>query len=476
MSESSPGPDPHQDQSPDNPPDTHSESTTSPRKPTAEDPFSVENMGKNLKKMRHSVTFKMFSMLFLLMVAMIPVAFVQSLVNERQSLQRSTQREISQKWADQQTLQGPVLSIPYDKIIINDNKKVIKSRHFMHLLPDTLNVEGQMEPQKLHRGIYDIVVYNSDISLAGAFNTTPLKQMTVAPENIHWDQAFVSMGLSDLRGIEESIQLQWGSTKKIFDPGTVTDDLYSKGVHVMTPLQSNALQKKIPFSLAVKLKGNQRLFFTPVGKETQVKLQAPWGSPSFDGAFLPDDREVLENDFNASWKVLHLNRNYPQHWEGKQYTMNDSAFGVYLIEPLDHYHKVERSVKYALFFIGLTFLTFFFVEVLTRRMVHPLQYLLVGFALSVFYTLLLSISEHLGFDAAYGIAAVMTVGLITAYAAGFLKSGRLTAAMGTILTTLYTFIYVIIYQQDYALLMGSLGLFGVLALVMFFSRKMDLNT
>lgn len=442
-------------------------------------PKPEEQFTLNFKKIRHSVTFKLFSMLFLLLMAMIPVAFVQSLVNERQGLQREAEQEVNQKWADQQTLQGPVLSVPYDQITVsteeNGKKKTIKTRRFMHVLPEKLAIKGDLQPQKLHRGIYDIVVYSSTLNLQGHFDTTLLNHLSIPDESIHWSQAFISLGLSDLRGIEESIVMQWAGTKKVFDPGTVTDQLFEKGVHVPVVLAEKTLSKKVSFALDLKLKGNQRLFFAPVGKETEVQLKAPWGSPSFDGAFLPTERTVTEADFNARWKVLHLNRNYPQFWENAQYKFEDSYFGVHLIEPVDHYHKVERSVKYALFFMGLTFLTFFFVEVITKRLVHPLQYLLVGFALSVFYTLLLSISEQIGFDRAYGIASVMTVGLITAYAAGFLKSQRLTLAMGSILSSLYAFIYVIIYQQDYALLMGSLGLFSVLALVMFFSRQLDLG-
>ncbi len=433
----------------------------------------------DFQKMRHSVTFKLFLMLFLLLISMIPIAFVQALVNERQQLQRQAESEVNQKWADEQTLQGPVLSVPFDQMVVtteeNGKKKILKSRQYLHLLPENLDIEGDLEPEKLHRGIYDIVVYRSTLSLKGRFNFNALRQSNIPKENIHWNQAFISLGLNDLRGIEDSIVLQWGNEKKVFDPGTVSNTLFETGVHVPLALAEKKLPNTQSFALNLNLKGNQRLFFAPVGKETQVKLQAPWGSPSFDGAFLPTQRTVTEKHFDAQWKVLHLNRNYPQSFEGSQYSFGESFFGVHLIETVDHYHKVERSVKYALFFMGLTFLTFFFVEVLTRRLVHPLQYLLVGFALSVFYTLLLSISEQWGFDKAYGIAAVMTVGLITAYAAGFLKSKRLTLAMGTILSTLYSFIYVIIYQQDYALLMGSLGLFCVLALVMFFSRKLELG-
>lgn len=426
------------------------------------------------KKTRNSVTFKLFAMLFLLMISLIPVAFVQDLVRERQNLQSEATEDINQKWAGQQTIAGPILTLPYEKIIIQE-KKALKVTEYLHILPEDLKIEGQMEPKTLHRGIYDMVVYTSGLTFSGHFNANQFNNLPVANESIAWDKAFVSVGIDDLRGIEETVELNWAGSKKNFDPGTVTSDLFDSGIHQQVSLNPALRQKNIPFHFDLKLKGNQKLYFTPVGQQTQVKLASNWPNPSFDGAFLPDQRTVDDSAFQANWKILHLNRNYPQLWNGKQYSLEESNFGVYLLQSVDHYQKVTRSVKYALFFIGLTFLIFFFVEILTGRMVHPLQYLLVGFALCVFYTLLLSISEHLGFDKAYLIAAIMTVILISSYAAGFLKSWPLTAFMGAVLSSLYTFIYVIIYQQDYALLIGSLGLFVVLALVMFFSRKLDLG-
>lgn len=427
----------------------------------------------------HSITLKIFSMAFLLLFSMIPVAFIRELVRERQGLQNQASEDISQKWAGAQTVSGPILTLPYKQLVVveHDKKKttetVVKR---LHLLPSQLAVNGQMEPKSLYRGIYEMMVYTAHLKVQGSFEPSQFSQLPVNPKDILWDKAYLSVGLNDLRGIKDAVQLRWGAHQGVFDPGTLSDDLFSSGIHKTVPLRENTRQSKIPFQFELNLKGNQRLYFVPVGKETKVNLQAPWGSPSFDGAFLPDQRDIKakENSFQASWKVLHLNRNFPQIWEGKQYDFSNSAFGVYLMQPVDHYQKVERVVKYALFFIGLTFLTFFFVELITRRMVHPLQYILVGFALCVFYTLLLSISEHLGFEKAYGIAASMTVVLITSYAAGFLKSLPLTAVTGGVLVSLYSFIYVTIYQEDYALLMGSLGMFVVLALVMFFSRKIDL--
>lgn len=440
--------------------------------PAPASPALIPELVRYWRNLRNSVTFKLFSMLFLLMIAMIPVAFVQSLIYERQSLQQQAASEINQKWAGQQTLAGPVLTLPYRKTE-KINKQTVTTTAYLHLLPSHLKVNGDLAPQTLNRGIYRMVVYNSHLKLNGHFEANQFNNLPVADKDILWNKAFVSIGIPDLRGITDTVYLKWGNTQRQFDPGTVTNHLYESGVNTPVPLDEKIRQQRIPFQLDLRLKGNQQLYITPVGKTTEVAIKAPWPDPSFDGAFLPADRKVSPQGFEAQWKVLHLNRNFPQIWQDTQYSFEGSTFGVHLLQTVDHYTKVTRSVKYALFFIGLTFLLFFLVEVVTGRMVHPLQYLLIGLALSTFYTLLLSMSEHLGFDKAYAIASGMTIGLITAYAAGFLRSTPLAAVTGGTLVSLYGFIYVILNQQDYALLMGSIGLFVVLALVMFFSRKLE---
>ena len=228
-----------------------------------------------------------------------------------------------------------------------------------------------------------------------------------------------------------------------------------------------------PFNFNVKLKGSEYINFVPVGKVTDIELSSDWNNPSFDGPFLPDSREIDDDGFTAHWNVLHLNRNYPQAWIGAQHKVKDSAFGVNLLIPVDSYQKSERSIKYAILFIGLTFLVFFFIEIINKKRVHPIQYILVGLALCLFYTLLLSISEHTSFNIAYGISTLLTIGLISTYTKTVLKSNALTGLMGGILIILYLFIFIIIQLQDYALLMGSIGLFIILGLVMYFSRKID---
>jgi inner membrane protein len=206
---------------------------------------------------------------------------------------------------------------------------------------------------------------------------------------------------------------------------------------------------------------------------TDVNLASEWPNPSFNGAFLPDKRTVTVNGFKANWNVLHLNRNFPQIWTGNQHAISNSSFGIDLLLPVDNYQKSYRSIRYAILFIGFTYLVFFFIEVLNKIFIHPIQYILVGVALIVFYTLLLSISEHINYNFAFIISALATLLLIAGYVRAILKSGKLTMLISGILAVLYTFIFVIIQLQDYALLIGSIGLFIILGLVMYFSRKID---
>jgi inner membrane protein len=211
----------------------------------------------------------------------------------------------------------------------------------------------------------------------------------------------------------------------------------------------------------------------PVGRETTVQVGGSWGNPSFVGAYLPEERSVEPNKFLASWKVLHLNRNYPQQWTGASVNLKESAFGIKLLMGLDEYQKTMRSAKYAIMFIVLTFLSFFMAEVLNKRIIHPIQYVLIGLALTIFYTLLLSISEQTNFNRAYLLSSAATIALIGLYTRSVLNSILAAAIITGILAVLYGFLFIVLQLQDYALLLGSIGLFLILALVMYITRNIN---
>lgn len=204
-----------------------------------------------------------------------------------------------------------------------------------------------------------------------------------------------------------------------------------------------------------------------------MSLKSTWANPSFEGDILPDERNVTDNGFDARWKILDLNRNYPQQWIGNTSVLNDAGIGVSLLFPVDIYQKSERSVKYAIMFLALTFVTFFFSEVLQKKRIHPINYLLVGAALCLFYALLISLAEQLGFGLSYIIASAATIGLISIFTGSIFNNFRIGILTSICLIILYSFLFIILQLQDYSLLMGSVGLFIILAILMYFSRRIS---
>ncbi len=430
--------------------------------------------------LRQSVTIRLITIGILLLILLIPVSMIEGLIRERESRQEEAIREVSSKWGERQTITGPVLTIPYrhySKVFENNQSgqfKLVESKAYAHFLPDQLNFSGKINPEERKRGIFKVIVYNAGVACSGAFPRPDFSDWKIQPQDILWDDAFVALGMSDLRSIKENFSIQFGSDTYYFNPGIETNEVIASGISIKPDWSGpDSAGGEIPFSMDLKFNGSSELNFIPTGKETTVSLKSEWDSPKFDGAFLPDNRTVTENGFEASWKVLHLNRSFPQSFRGSVSGIMESAFGVTLIVPVDEYQKSMRAAKYAVMFIALTFLVFFFVQVLNKVRIHPVQYIMVGLALCVFYTLLIALSEHIQFGYSYLIASVAIIALITLYAKSIFNNRKLTLLILLILVILYLFIYTIIQMEDFALLMGSVGLFIVLSLVMYLSRKID---
>lgn len=421
---------------------------------------------------RNKILLKSIIVGILILVLLIPTAFIQELVREREGRQQQVAEEVSSKWANAQTLSGPFVIVPYLIKTTDAKGKVSTTKSYAHFLPDNLSVNSKVLPEIRYRSIYKIVVYRSENTFSGAITINPAAAK-IDPADMLLNEAVVCFGLSDFRGIEENITINWNDTPLTFKGGMFKNDVAATGMQAAIPLTVATLGKPITFSVAVKLKGSEKLYFTPLGGSTTVALQSSWNNPSFDGSFIPDVKTVTNNGFTANWKILNLNRNYPQAWSDGSYDVAESSFGINLLQSTDSYGKTTRSVKYALLFIALTFMLFFFVEIIKGSSIHPLQYILIGLALCIFYTLLLSVSEYLNFNIAYALASAATVGLITLYTSGVFKQWRIAFAFGLVLSALYGFIFILIQLQDYALLFGSIGLFILLAIVMYYSRKID---
>lgn len=406
---------------------------------------------------------------FLILIMLIPAAFIQNLVNEREQRQQEVIHEISSKWATDQTVVGPLLIVPYRDYVTRDGK-VVEYRKTAYLLPEQLNVNSKLDPEVRHRSLYDVTLYRSAIVLNGTFNIEPLKSLKISAENILWSDCRLLIGINDARGLEEEVKLNWNNKMYTLEAGVPDNELIGNGLSVPVTVDS---QNITAFSLNLRLKGSELFYFTPVGKTTEVTVSSAWKDPAFDGQYLPVRSDVSDSGFSANWKVLQVSRNYPQCWTQGKYDLKSSSFGVRLIQPTDSYAKTERSVKYAILFIALTFTVFFFLEIFQKQQVHPLQYILVGLALCIFYTLLLSISEYTGFNPAYVVAASATVALVGLYVWGIFKKGRIALGFTAALGALYLYIFILIQLQDYALLFGSIGLFIIIAVLMYFSRKID---
>ena len=430
-----------------------------------------------MKSLKYNIYFKIGTIIIIGLVLMIPTSMIKSLIQEREHTQRQAINEVSSKWGEEQTLIGPFVTIPFVRYIkeysaLDSAHKTVELIDYAHVLPSELNITGNIMPEPRYRGIYEIVVYNSKILVSGQFNNLSLSQLDIPKENIRFNKAKIGLGIDDLRGIEEQVKLNWNNEVFSFNPGVMTKNVVKSGINSDIRIDEGD-STVYHFSFTLDLKGSQLLYFTPVGKITDINIESTWDNPSFNGAFLPDSRSVSDSGFTANWNVLHLNRNYPQIWKSSQYSIRNSRFGIDLLLPVDNYQKSYRSIKYAILFIVFTFIVFFFIEILNKIYIHPIQYILVGIALVVFYTLLLSISEHVKYNFAFILSALATLILIAGYIKAILKSNALTYLITGILLVIYSFIFVIIQLQDFALLIGSIGTFLILALVMYFSRKID---
>jgi inner membrane protein len=436
------------------------------------------------RKITQSLTFRGLIIGAIVLLLLIPQNMILNLIDERKDRSLKTIEKINDKWSNPQLICGPVLSIPYLKekietetIETKDNKKETREKitfenHTLHITPEQLSIKTTLSPEEKHYGIYKTILYKSVIKFNGKFKH--LSEEDTATYNFQWDKAYLTLGLSDLKGVSNQVDFNFGGqTLNVETGGSYHNN--EKQLMMTIPDLKNLYEKgTFSFQCDMSLNGSGNISFIPIGKNTQVEVEGAWKSPGFIGQFSPDSN-IEGNHFTAKWNILHFSRNIPEAWiDGYSYdSFHDSYFGVNLIDTVDHYRQNTRSAKYALMFLALTFVVFFFVEILTRKRIHPLQYLLVGIALILFYSLLLSISEQINFGIAYLIASIATIGLITAYTYGIFKNKIQTGILATLLCGLYIFLFVILQLEDIALLIGSIGLFIILAVIMFVSRKIN---
>ena len=412
--------------------------------------------------------FKAFIIFVMAFFLWIPTNLVRDVINERERRQSEAIEEVSSKWAGRQTITGPILVVPYNGIA----NGISYQKKYAWFMADQLDISSSVSPQKRHRGIYDVVVYEGDVSIAAKFNDIKVDQLTIPAATLLWSEAKLLLQISDLtRGINEEIYVRSKDSNILCQPWAEANTNIDNALYAPVPMTAEDAKTQHVFNVKFSLHGSQQLMFSPAARETKIQLTGSWPDPSFTGIKIPEAPNESDTGINVKWK--YLNRTTPMVWTDKFFSLESSAMGANLIIPVDGYDKTERSVKYALLCIILTFASFFLIETIYKRNLNLIQYGLAGLTLVLFYTLLLSISEYVGFNLAYLIAGIATIGLVTWFVGSIMKSGKLATFIGFVLTVVYGYIFTIIQLQDYALLMGSIGLFIALGIIMYFSRKLQ---
>jgi inner membrane protein len=443
--------------------------------------------GKINQWARNSISLKLLVIGIFVLILLIPSEMVQSLIQERESTRNEAISEIWLTWGDKQVLAGPVISVPVNSSKSLPNGTIETTTHYLHFLPENLSVKGNVVPLKRYRSIYEVVLYSSSLNINGNFKPLVPKGLNVQMDDIKWDKAYIVFGISDMKGIKENIDMIWNDSVFRMQPGLPVHDIIKGGVSFPLAIDPTVNNK---FSFNLKLNGSRLLSFLPFAADMNVNLTSSWANPSFEGAFIPAEKSVTKNGFSANWKILELNRNYGQYGFNDYIRHDDKhlndmpdndrisaenaegAFGVNLIMPVDQYQRTTRAAKYGVLFVILTFVTFFFFELLRKKYVHPLQYLIVGFAIMLFYLLLLSLAEYMLFDFAYLISATLITLMVMLYAGAIFSNRRYGIIVGLILFMLYAYFYTLLQLQLYSLLFGSIGMAIMLSVVMILTRNL----
>ena len=434
--------------------------------------------------MTRTLFIKLGTIGLLMLLLLIPVQLINGIIGERQYQRDAVLAEIARSSSYQQQITGPVLIVPYSRTVretrIRDGvryqeEKITKGAHYF--LPDKFSLQGKMDTEVRKRGIYQARLFHVRSALTGSFELPAHWGLEENFTDYQFEEPYIAIGIRDIRGIENSPVMTMQGKKYAFEPGTQAAFL-GDGIHAPLQLKPSAENRTLEFQLPLDLQGTGQLEIIPVGRETRIDLASDWPHPSFMGSYLPIKREVGESGFSAQWQTSFFSTNMQEALnicvrENQCEGFQQRRVGVSLLDPVDQYLKSDRAIKYALLFIGLTFAGFFLLEVLKRLAVHPVQYALVGLSLAIFYLLLLSLSEHLGFFVAYGISAAACVLLNGFYVASVVQSVARGAGFGGGLAALYALLYGLLSAEDYALLMGSILVFGLLGLFMVLTRKVD---
>lgn len=385
--------------------------------------------------------------LLAVLVLQIPILLVNFLISEREELSAETETEVSKQWAGVQDIYPPSLKIPYQSKEVNSKGETILKDAVRVVEPEVAKVTGDVRVTTLHRSIYDVPVYRADLGITGHF------ELSDDDFAVYKDKLYMYISLGEMRGLEDNITASVNGREYQFE---LADD----GLRIELDPAGFAAGSSIDYSIDIRTKGAKSLRFRPEAAAFNVDIRSDHPSPSFGGAFLPNERNVTDEGFEAQWTVTEMNT----------FGEYDPVFYVDLMVPVSQYQQTGRATKYSFLIILLVFAAIYLVETITRQEVNYIQYIVTGFSLCLFYLLLLSISEYMAFGWAYLIASGMTVTALGGYFIGFLRS-RIAVFCTASVAVLYAFIYLLLNLETGSLLVGSLALFVILSLIMYFTRN-----
>lgn len=453
--------------------------------------------------MQKSLLKKLFTILALMLLLSIPLLMIESTIRERLNYRDQAVRSIAEDSVGEQTLFGPIIVIPYTEYFMVEELESAQSKikvqrqrsetRNYYLYPSELNISSVVDTDHRYRGIHKVLIYHGKNALTGKFDLPKEEMLTknYTQSHIKVGQAYVSIGLSDTRGLRNTPNIVLDGKSYEFTQNSQLNS-YKHGIHAPINFHFDQNQTSISFSLQLAIDGIEQLAFIPLGKNTQVSLQSPWPHPQFFGRFLPSpkERKITKEGFSANWNISSLSSQAQQQFLHAELINSDAnagaeaptisqaqnmidTFGVAFIEPINIYSQSDRAIKYGLLFIALTFSAFFLFEILKQLPIHPIQYSLVGMALAIFFLLLVSLSEHIQFLYAYLIASAACILLIGIYLAHVLNSKKRGYSFATALTVLYAVLYGLLQSENNALVLGSMLLFGILTAIMMVTRKID---
>lgn len=416
----------------------------------------------------------------IVLALLLPLTMLKGLISERAAMRDQAYETVAQGWGGRITTGGPMLRVPYDTTHRTKEGETITTRHQLYVLANELRIKVDLQPEaeSRHVGIYQVPVYIAHLTMTGAFSKNAIKLAGQREGAVQWSHASIRLPLSDVRNVRELKNAHFGTNELKFrpaEPGVYRAIEAKIDLEMLAAADSrDANEDGIAFAIDISLAGSQAIALLPLAATTHVSMQSTWPHPQFSGAFLPANHHIENNGFTAAWQVLELNRGFSQAWSDAQVDDNQllgASFGVGLFQSVDVYQRSERAVKYALLFIALTFLSIYAWEIIGAAPVHPVQYLFVGLALSMFYLLLIALSEHLHFWLAYWAGAIALIALLGIYTAGAMRSTRRGIAIAALMSLIYALLYLLVLSESYSLLMGAIALFIALAVVMLATRK-----